>query len=255
MRCFNPRTHMGCDRDGQREDEHPIVSIHAPTWGATWTNSSPSGPTGFNPRTHMGCDRISVLSTSNSACFNPRTHMGCDGYRPSTCKGRRVSIHAPTWGATDSPSPCFLSVGFNPRTHMGCDLLTPKTKQYAGSFNPRTHMGCDRRTQAHRLHHPCFNPRTHMGCDIMLSVFDEVTNVSIHAPTWGATYRDVHVKDVQNSFNPRTHMGCDQTSCTIPKHWYCFNPRTHMGCDLTSGAMSQDTLWFQSTHPHGVRLG
>ena len=80
-----------------------------------------------------------------------------------------------------------------------------------------------------------------------------VTNVSIHAPTRGATQLGVvHILDSYR-FNPRTHTGCDHT-----KHFFkivnpvsihaptrgatlmqvlflvprpCFNPRTHTGCD------------------------
>ena len=32
------------------------VSIHAPTWGATNPSQATRRLTGFNPRTHMGCD-------------------------------------------------------------------------------------------------------------------------------------------------------------------------------------------------------
>ena len=32
---FNPRTHVGCDSIGNKMHEIGIVSIHAPTWGAT----------------------------------------------------------------------------------------------------------------------------------------------------------------------------------------------------------------------------
>ncbi len=33
----------------------------------------------------------------------------------------------------------------------------------------------------------------------------------------------------------------------------CFNPRTHTGCDCRVTSMSLDISAFQSTHPHGVR--
>ena len=55
--CFNPRAHAGRDPRSQAEAQHVIVSIHAPTRGATcgtarrWTLHS-----GFNPRAHAGRD-------------------------------------------------------------------------------------------------------------------------------------------------------------------------------------------------------
>ncbi len=37
--CFNPRTRVGCDRARQRDRSPDLVSIHAPAWGATITQS------------------------------------------------------------------------------------------------------------------------------------------------------------------------------------------------------------------------
>mgnify|MGYP004686302805 CR=1 FL=1 len=56
--------------------------------------------------------------------------------------------------------------------------------------------------------------------------------VSIHAPTWGATY-----------------AACGSTLQNMR-----FNPRTHMGCDMVLYNLMISQKWFQSTHPHGVRL-
>ena len=80
FKSFNPRTHMGCDLIAV--DSLPtkyLVSIHAPTWGATsrWKVPHPA-----------------------SRCFNPRTHMGCDAFTKEVLESMPVSIHAPTWGAT-----------------------------------------------------------------------------------------------------------------------------------------------------------
>ena len=92
------------------------------------------------------------------------------GVRPSSkhtrgCNGR-VSIHAPTRGATVSfavvPTPCG---SFNPRTHTGCDELFVRLFKLNDSFNPRTHTGCDSLTLGLFKRVDCFNPRTHTGCD------------------------------------------------------------------------------------------
>ena len=101
------------------------VSIHAPTRGATWKPSTSfSEKTSFNPRTHSGCDESVLLHKQRSHCFNPRTHSGCDNgclpkrsnsgcFNPRTHSGCdciemlntgdiKVSIHAPTRGATSA---------------------------------------------------------------------------------------------------------------------------------------------------------
>ena len=55
----------------------------------------------FNPRTHTGCDTSPKNNGSYYDCFNPRTHTGCDFIRSVKHLIVRVSIHAPTRGATN----------------------------------------------------------------------------------------------------------------------------------------------------------
>ena len=123
-KCFNPRTHTGCDESLSFEPINFHVSIHAPTRGATrYLQLSYWHPRCFNPRTHAGCDEYARLIQYTAQSFNPRTHTGCDlSCSPSISKElfqsthphgvRRltlayykprpwiVSIHAPTRGAT-----------------------------------------------------------------------------------------------------------------------------------------------------------
>ena len=58
-------------------------------------------------------------------------------------------------------------------------------------FNPRTHVGCDIRIFPFIPFFPYFNPRTHVGCDFARIPSSSCTGISIHAPTWGATYHGV----------------------------------------------------------------
>ena len=79
-KCFNPRTHTGCDTTIRRP----------PRWSV-----------GFNPRTHTGCDPSRSVSRRYRYSFNPRTHTGCDFMCwLSLIRSAVVSIHAPTRGAT-----------------------------------------------------------------------------------------------------------------------------------------------------------
>ena len=80
-KCFNPRTHTGCDSLKlsftlslpKFQSTHPhgvrlvvltssnnliIVSIHAPTRGATPCVITIDPSVRFNPRTHTGCDSV-----------------------------------------------------------------------------------------------------------------------------------------------------------------------------------------------------
>ena len=97
-------------------------------------------------------------------------------------------------------------------------------------FNPRTHSGCDCSFTMGLFNSAGFNPRTHSGCDRHIGVEGAMMQVSIHAPTRGATYyhgtikrllwfQSTHPLGVRHkyelshiivlSFNPRTHSGCD----------------------------------------------
>ena len=78
-KCFNPRTHTGCDS--------------AP-------NTLVYGFNGFNPRTHTGCDWYKPHQDRIDRGFNPRTHTGCDDLLFRYGVLVLVSIHAPTRGAT-----------------------------------------------------------------------------------------------------------------------------------------------------------
>ena len=122
----------------------------------------------FNPRTHEGCDftlRFSVIALNS---FNPRTHEGCDRSRSPPTPSKRVSIHAPTRGATSYLRSIRSNSCFNPRTHEGCDPVKRERPRFRLGFNPRTHEGCDINTDNDTISVRRFNPRTHEGCDWQL---------------------------------------------------------------------------------------
>ena len=99
-------------------------------------------------------------------------------------------------------------------------------------FNSRTREGCDEPVVAVSVSMRCFNSRTREGCDYILWRPPEERTVSIHAPGRGATdfWRGLGV------------LG------------YRFNSRTREGCDLVELGKIDAELWFQFTHPGGVRL-
>ena len=145
--CFNPRTHTGCDllkidvikmlclfqsthphgvrpRGLQNQNYHYLVSIHAPTRGATKSIVSNSLSSTFQSTHPHGVrlkgfvntiarERVSIHAPTRGATtlgedylrirqsFNPRTHTGCDDFECTFLTSRQfVSIHAPTRGAT-----------------------------------------------------------------------------------------------------------------------------------------------------------
>ncbi len=182
--CFNPRAHGGRDiharyrtfrtrfqstRPRGARPKIPynatqvIVSIHAPTGGATSISNRCNGKDCFNPRAHGGRDAVdaplSIMLVFQST--RPRGARLCLGVQGGQMT---VSIHAPTGGATNNYRYSDRNNCFNPRAHGGRDLNTSRLcgLNLFQSTRPR-----GARPGAH-------------GCRVLYTV-------SIHAPTGGAT--------------------------------------------------------------------
>ena len=99
-------------------------------------------------------------------CFNPRTHTGCDDGWFATDTGGRVSIHAPTRGATamGCKNPSGISVSIHAPTRGATSII-------AGARNARKFQS----THPHGV-----RPKSFSAAQAFLLV-------SIHAPTRGAT--------------------------------------------------------------------
>ena len=165
-----------------------------------------------------------------SLCFNPRSHVGSDD-RPSLCPGtRKVSIHAPTWGATHQTRNC--------KDYLGFQSTLPRGERHSAiPFLPEAKS---------------FNPRSHVGSDLDGWGNAYAVIVSIHAPTWGATY--IFIEDLRlTGFNPRSHVGSDGASHHILRFLVSFNPRSHVGSDLYCPITDLVFFKFQSTLPRGER--
>ena len=142
-----------------------------------------------------------------------------------------VSIHAPTQGATKSPTcrPRWRSC-FNPRTHAGCDVhLSPnfdKPVKFQSTHPRRVRRPTRGRAARSRvsIHAPTQGaPQTQLG--------RVQEGVSIHAPTQGATGGTLAVfgTGLFQSTHPRRVRRGAIYATSAPS--LCFNPRTHAGCD------------------------
>ncbi len=189
------------------------ISIHAPTWGATGI-------------TRVGDDMV------------------------------MISIHAPTWGATSDGSTSNTNhKDFNPRSHVGSDQgmagycrktagfqSTLPRGERPGNFNaqleditfqstlPRGERpGAD--TRATRPQG--FQSTLPRGERLCTTHWPHLTGqISIHAPTWGATLAVIMLTNTLLHFNPRSHVGsdlCGQKVLCLSLH---FNPRSHVGSDI-----------------------
>ena len=169
--------------------QHPVISIHAPTWGATVTGISERDIMSFqstHPRgvrlvaskhghaflafqsTHPRGVRRAPSSSSPPVLFyfNPRTHVGCDDIWQRMADLGEISIHAPTWGATLTSEISIIRLKIS-------------------------------------IHAPTW------GATVEDDTSREAVRISIHAPTWGATSDRSSPGRLLRNFNPRTHVGCD----------------------------------------------
>ena len=78
-----------------------MVSIHAPTWGATYSSGHETAKFVFQSTLPHG-ERHAFGRGAEwfFTRFNPRSHMGSDIGDGAKVQRISVSIHAPTWGAT-----------------------------------------------------------------------------------------------------------------------------------------------------------
>ena len=166
--------------------------------------------------------------------FNPRSHEGSD----SRCLRSR-----------------FPFLNFNPRSHEGSDITMELSAIAGSNFNPRSHEGSDRFSRAVGSPLPDFNPRSHEGSDhTPVSIFGDIqisihaptrgatngryirgfiTPISIHAPTRGATGDRKKDHAQRWNFNPRSHEGSDFSSADCTRAFAYFNPRSHEGSDAS----------------------
>ena len=143
-----------------------VVSIHAPTRGATPDHDKLPDHIKFQS-THPHGVRQARKVTIQQAIRFQSTH-------PHGVRHRKaIKAHGARWFQSTHPH--------------GVRLSLPAITIRKCGFNPRTHTGCDERYLQHTARQLGFNPRTHTGCDMIAATHSLTITVSIHAPTRGAT--------------------------------------------------------------------
>ncbi len=113
-----------------------------------------------------------------------------------SCRLLSVSIHAPTWGATPALNRAAMAMSFNPRAHVGRDSKIVSSEAESYLFQSTRPRGARPIMEAKIRLTDSFNPRAHVGRDRHYMDYILRKDVSIHAPTWGATSVDVDVVSV-----------------------------------------------------------
>ena len=108
IKHFNPRAHTGRDLCTPQAHLYSSISIHAPTRGATSRRRRILPLSLFQSTRPHGARRRARVHQKEYRHFNPRAHTGRDvHFHPLQCL-QRISIHAPTRGAT--PYPCGSAI-------------------------------------------------------------------------------------------------------------------------------------------------
>ena len=144
-----------------------------------------------------------------------------------------ISIHAPTRGATGLPLRVDLRARyFNPRSHEGSDRSRMTSTTAGRHFNPRSHEGSDDFRDAGHLviaeisiHAPT------RGATLKVKAASVAVSISIHAPTRGATVTlGIYTRGLNISIHAPTR-GATVTCRYIIWIRSDFNPRSHEGSD------------------------
>ena len=170
------------------------VSIHAPTKGATCSSRLCTfRPCRFNPRTHKGCDIANYMTDLYARKFQSthprrvRPHIGDGACIPFG----RVSIHAPTKGATGYQLLIHILPHVSihaPTKGATLDFLLHALHALVSIHAPT--KGATVSSHSYCRFGLCFNPRTHEGCDVVYGLASVLVGVAIHAPTKGATHQN-----------------------------------------------------------------
>ena len=181
----------------------------------------------------MGCDGLLYTATRNQA-FQSTLPQGERRQRARSPPGPwKISIHAPTRGATIQVSKSPISFQFQSTLPQGERHVSPSLNLADfQNFNPRSHKGSDFSSKITSPSIVNFNPRSHKGSDAVgVYRFTSITTISIHAPTRGATDKTQKKAD-KTEFQSTLPQG------ERPGPGYCIHPGFR----------------FQSTLPQGERL-
>ncbi len=190
-RAFRPHTHIGCDL---RRNSSSIVSC-------MFQSTHPHGVrpperynfdyifNSFNPRTHTGCDLQLRATIYSPVCFNPRTHTGCDAAHLAGAGYLTVSIHAPTRDATEIQTRpyriCNVSIHAPTQGATQWQRIGTAVATFQSTHPHRVRLrslGIRGRNRWFQSTHP-HRVRRHRAKPPY-----KKQEVSIHAPTQGATY-------------------------------------------------------------------
>ncbi len=114
---------------------------------------------------------------------------------------------------------------------MGSDNIKGRFASRKKHFNPRSRVGSDLGCSGGGKVDVDFNPRSRVGSDSLIVKVDGLTEISIHAPAWGATeeFKDCVPQNGISIHAPA--WGATRALSPAHRHSDHFNPRSRVGSD------------------------
>ena len=110
--------------DGLRVLRRAVVSIHAPTWGATKAKEVEVSPLEVSIHAPTwGATRIRGPDQDGWRCFNPRSHVGSDMALPINSPNPTFQSTLPRGERHPAAADQHATLCFNPRSHVGSDYM------------------------------------------------------------------------------------------------------------------------------------
>ena len=166
LKGFNPRAHVGRDSAAALgSPSRPVFQSTRPRGARQSGDIFLFSITRFNPRAHVGRDQVPKRPQGTWHVSIHAPTWGATNFTSLKFSIVLVSIHAPTWGATNYDKYKNSKKRFQSTRPRGARLSQLARVDQQGSFNPRAHVGRDRTPSWNTLLQRCFNPRAHVGRD------------------------------------------------------------------------------------------
>ena len=185
---FNPRSYKRSDYLFNFCCFYAFLSIHAPTRGATPNCRIFPSINSFNPRSYKRSDKTEMVKAVRWISFNPRSYKRSDTFVKGLKDAIKLSIHAPTRGATNASSTASADSIFQ-------STFLQEERQFL-SFASGSYFYFQS-TLLQEERQWFVNPEPLR------------TLLSIHAPTRGATICKIPPEIGLNTFNPRSYKRSD----------------------------------------------
>ena len=179
--------------------------------------------------------------------------MGCDCHDNDQQPDNGISIHAPTWGATNCPNRGgnLFDISIHAPT-WGATIIA--YEHFENLLFQSTHpRGVRLITFIFPILWPIFQSTHPRGVRHIITLFSSDCNVFQSTHPRGVRRAASKSGTTTFAFQSTHPRGVRRRRVRGPYSEVNFNPRTHVGCDRSSNTNGIRSCLFQSTHPRGVR--